>query len=130
MSGRWTTMAAILGFLAVVLGAFGAHGLKMRVEPDRLTVFETGVRFQMYHALALGLASWVVGSRPSRAATAACTFFLIGVFLFSGSLYALTLVSWRWLGPITPLGGTCLLIGWALLALATRRPRVTRRDSP
>lgn len=121
MPGRWTAVAALNGFLAVALGAFAAHGLKKHVEPAQIAIFETGVRFQMYHAFALIAASWVSATKPSRAASAAAWFFLIGILLFSGSLYGLTFLPWKWLGPITPLGGTCFLIGWALLASASLR---------
>lgn len=124
MPGRWTAVAAVNGFLAVALGAFAAHGLKKHVEPAQIVIFETGVRFQMYHAFALIAASWVIGTKPSRSASAAAWFFQAGILLFSGSLYALTFLPWKWLGPVTPLGGVCLLVGWTLLALAAgRRPQ-------
>ena len=118
MGGRWVTVAAINGLLAVALGAFGAHVLKGRLEPAQLSSFEVGVRYQMYHALALLAVAWVISNRPSRAARAAAIFMLIGVILFSGSIYGLTLASWRWLGPVTPIGGVCLMIAWVLLAWA------------
>lgn len=124
MPGKWTAIGAINGLLAVGLGAFAAHGLKNHVDPSKLLVFETGVRFQMYHAFALMAASWVVAAKPSRSANAAAVFFLLGITLFSGSLYLLTFYSWKWLGPVTPLGGLSLMIGWALLAVAAlRHPR-------
>jgi len=122
MPGRWTAIGAINGFLAVALGAFAAHGLKNHVEPAKILIFETGVRFQMYHAFALIAASWVATAKPSRSAGSAIVFFQVGIVFFSGSLYLLTFFPWKWLGPITPLGGVCLLIGWALLAVAAIRP--------
>lgn len=122
MPGKWTAIAAMNGLIAVGLGAFAAHGLKKHVEESRLLVFETGVRYQMYHALALLAVSWVISTKPSRLGDASALFFLIGTILFSGSLYALTFVRWKWLGPVTPLGGVCLMVGWALLVFASLRP--------
>ena len=104
--------------LAVALGAFAAHGLKARLAPDLLAVFETGVRYQMYHALALLAAAWAVGRWPGSAASAGGWLFVAGTLLFSGSLYALSLGGPRWLGPVTPLGGLAFLAGWACLAWA------------
>ncbi|MFQ5496041.1 MAG: DUF423 domain-containing protein [Phycisphaerae bacterium] len=118
MDGKWITIGALVGLTGVGLGAFGAHGLKSRLEPVRLQSFEVGVRYQMYHALALVAVAWVASSRPSGLVTAAGLSMLAGVVLFSGSLYGLTLTSWKWLGPVTPLGGGLLMAGWMLLALA------------
>ena len=122
MPGKWMAIAALNGLIAVALGAFAAHGLEKHVEESRLLIFETGVRYQMYHALALLAVSWVIGTKPSRLGDASAVFFLVGIILFSGSLYAMTFVRWKWLGPVTPLGGVSLLAGWALLAFATLRP--------
>jgi len=97
--------------LDVALGAFGAHALKGRLSPEALAVFETGVRYQAYHALALLLLAALRG--PDRAAWC----FVGGIVLFSGSLYALALTGVRWLGAVTPLGGLLFLAGWLLLAL-------------
>jgi uncharacterized membrane protein YgdD (TMEM256/DUF423 family) len=105
-------------FIAVALGAFGAHGLRGRLVPDMLSVFEIGVRYQMYHALALlGLAG-VAARLPGGAVAAAGWLFVAGTVLFSGSLYALSLTGQRWLGAVTPLGGAAFLAGWAALAWA------------
>ena len=111
-------LGALLAGLAVALGAFGAHGLRARVTPDLLAVFETGVRYQMYHALALlGLSlAWTRWSTSHL--TAAGYLFLAGIVLFSGSLYLLTLTGTRWWGAVTPLGGLAFLAGWALLLTA------------
>lgn len=119
-------LAAILGGLAVALGAFAAHGMKAHYEPAQLTTFETGVRYQMYHALALGLcaALGAVGWRTGRAAIA----FLVGIALFSGSLYGLVWLDARWLGPVTPIGGVAFLVGWLLLALAARNAELEVGD--
>jgi uncharacterized membrane protein YgdD (TMEM256/DUF423 family) len=95
----------------VAAGAFGAHGLRGSLAPDRLEIFETAVRYQLVHALAL-LAVEVLGA--PRAGWA----FLAGTLVFSGSLYLLVLTGQRWFGAVTPIGGVLLLVGWALLALA------------
>lgn len=111
-------IGALAGVVGVALGAFGAHGLRGRLAPDMLAVFETGVRYQMYHALALvalgGLAPLLAGRLPVVAGWA----FTIGIVLFSGSLYLLALTDIRILGAVTPLGGVAFLIGWACLAIA------------
>jgi uncharacterized membrane protein YgdD (TMEM256/DUF423 family) len=112
-------LAAILGFVGVALGAFGAHGLRARVGPEMLEVWKTAVLYHLVHVLAMmGVA--VAGSRVGwpRVVTG---LFLGGITLFSGSLYALTLSEQRWLGPITPLGGVAFLSGWAALAASARR---------
>ncbi len=119
----WIFIGAVNGFLAVAAGAFGAHGLKSRVSPEMLAIFETGARYHMYHALALLAAGWVASQAPSWMATGAGWCFLAGIVLFSGSLYTLSLTGVRWLGAITPIGGTAMLIGWALLAAAALRLR-------
>lgn len=110
----WARVGAGLMFLDVALGAFGAHGLKNRLTPEMLTVFETGVRYQAYHALGLLLLAALRG--PDKAGWC----FVGGILLFSGSLYALALTGVRWLGAITPLGGLLFLAGWALLAFSAR----------
>lgn len=115
------TLGATLAGLAVAAGAFGAHALRARLTPGDLQVFETAARYQMYHGLALVAAGWVSDRWPGRLPSAAAWCFLLGVVLFSGSLYALTLSGVRALGAITPLGGICFLAGWACLALAAGR---------
>jgi uncharacterized membrane protein YgdD (TMEM256/DUF423 family) len=117
----WTAAGAALACLAVALGAFGAHGLKARVAPDLLAVFETGVRYHMYHALALLAVGWQVERTGSPAGSAAGWLFVAGIAVFSGSLYAMTLTGARWLGAVTPGGGLCFIAGWALLAAAAAR---------
>lgn len=116
-------IASTLGFLSVALGAFGAHGLKTMLSghPDvvqRLAHWETGVRYQMFHTIALGilaiLASHVAGSVPKASAAA----FVLGIVVFSGSLYIMTLTGLRWLGAITPIGGVAFLVGWVLMGWA------------
>ena len=109
---------AILGFAGVLLGAFGSHVLRERLEPRLLEVFETGVRYQMYHALALLASAWACVQWPNSIAVWAGWFFLAGIAIFSGSLYVLTLSGLRGFGAITPLGGLALMAGWACLAWA------------
>jgi len=109
MDRNWLGIAAINGVLAVMAGAFAAHGLKARLNADSLAVFETGARYHMYHAVAMALAALV----PARRASIA---FLGGIILFSGSLYLLALTGIPILGAITPVGGLCFIAGWAFLA--------------
>jgi uncharacterized membrane protein YgdD (TMEM256/DUF423 family) len=99
-------------FLAVALGAFAAHALKSRVEPADLVIFETGVRYQMYHALALVLLALVAARQPDPWLARAGWLFVLGIALFSGSLYLLVLTGARWWGAVTPFGGVAFLAGW------------------
>lgn len=119
-------LGALSAALAVGAGAFGAHALRARVEPRLLEVFETAARYQMYHALALFAAAWLMsqGERAAALAAPAGWAFVAGTVLFSGSLYAMTFTGVRGLGAITPLGGVCFIGGWVLLAAsAARLPR-------
>jgi uncharacterized membrane protein YgdD (TMEM256/DUF423 family) len=115
------SLGAVSAFIAVAAGAFGAHALRARLSPEMLAVFETGARYQMYHALGLMAAAWAAARWPGPLPQAAGWMFLAGTVLFSGSLYALALSGVRWLGAITPLGGVAFLAGWICLALAARR---------
>ena len=121
MARTFWWLGCIFGFVGVAAGAFGAHGLKARLSADMLAVFETGVRYQMYHAFALIAAAWALGRWPGTLASASGWFFVIGTVLFSGSLYLLSLTGLRWLGAITPLGGLAFLAGWLCLAVAAWR---------
>ena len=112
---------AASAFLAVAAGAFGAHGLKGSIPPERLEAFEVGVRDHLFHSLGLFAAAWVASRAPGRAARAAAWLLGAGIVLFSGSLYALALTGARGLGAITPVGGLAFLAGWALLAFAATR---------
>lgn len=104
-----------LAFLSVALGAFAAHALKTRITPYELEVFQTGVYYQGFHALALILVAGLWHFRPEiKRLKAVCFLFSAGVAIFSGSLYALSLTGVRWLGAITPIGGVCFLAGWAM----------------
>jgi uncharacterized membrane protein YgdD (TMEM256/DUF423 family) len=109
-------LGCVLAFLGVGLGAFATHGLKGHISADHLDVFETGARYQMYHALALLAVAWAVTRWPATPVTAAGWLFFWGVVVFSGSLYVLAVTGQKWLGAITPLGGLALLAGWASLA--------------
>ena len=113
------TSGALLGGLGVVLGAFGAHGLKGQLEPRLMETFQTAVQYQLIHALALLFAAlFVMQTGRTLALDISIAGFLLGVFLFSGSLYGLVFTDMRWLGPVTPLGGLCFIIGWVSLAVA------------
>lgn len=118
-SGRvWIVVAAVLGALAVALGAFGAHALRGRVAPETLHAWNTAVQYHLMHSVALlGLALYA--AHGGRGALLPALLWTAGIALFSGSLYALGLGGPRWLGPVTPVGGLCLIAGWlALLGVA------------
>jgi len=122
MDRTFFALGALFAGLAVAAGAFGAHGLRGRLDADMLAVFETGARYQMYHALALLAVAWAVTRWPDGYASAAGWCFVMGITVFSGSLYALALSGVRVLGAITPVGGVAFLVGWGLLvATAWRR---------
>lgn len=109
-------IGSVSGLIGVGLGAFAAHALKARMDASLLATFEVGVRYQMYHALALLAVAWACTRWPSAVVTASGWLFVLGTVLFSGSLYVLSLTGARWLGAVTPLGGAALLAGWACLA--------------
>lgn len=121
MERTFLVLGALSGAIAVAAGAFGAHALKARLSPDLLAVFETGARYQMFHALGLVAAAWAAARFPGGAASAAGWLFLAGTVLFSGSLYVLALSGVRWLGAVTPLGGVAFIAGWIALAWAALR---------
>ena len=121
MTARTTaTLAAAFAGLAVALGAFGAHALRARLSGRDLEIFETAVRYQMYHALALFVAAALLARGITQASGAAWAF-TVGIVLFSGSLYTMVFTGARWLGALTPVGGVAFLAGWALVAIAARR---------
>lgn len=109
---------SISALISVAAGAFGAHGLKERISPELLLVFETGARYQIYHAFAVLAAAWAFSQWHSKYAGWAGWSFIGGTVLFSGSLYILSLTGVKWLGAITPLGGVLFLLGWLFLALS------------
>ena len=104
----------------VALGAFGAHGLRTRVTPDLLAIYETGVRYHLVHALGLFVAAWLAGEDRGRAPRVAGLLMVIGILLFSGSLYLLALTGIRAFGAITPLGGLAWIVAWLLIATGRR----------
>jgi uncharacterized membrane protein YgdD (TMEM256/DUF423 family) len=118
MDRTFVFLAALMGLVGVGFGAFGAHGLRGRLSPDMLAVFETGVRYQMYHALALLAVAILLPRLEGRAVLVAGWSFIAGIFIFSGSLYALALTGVTTLGAITPIGGVAFLAGWIALAIA------------
>lgn len=109
---------ALSAFIGVAAGAFGAHGLKSQIGSEMLTIFEVGVRYQMYHAFALIFAAWAHSKWPSLLVKTSGWLFVVGTILFSGSLYLLSVSGIKWLGAITPLGGLAFLAGWVCLAWA------------
>ncbi len=123
MSSGWFGIGAIAGAIGVLLGAFGAHGLKSRVDADLLAVFETGVRYHMYHALALLAVGWAATRWPGTWVSTSGWLFLVGIVVFCGILYLMTLTGARWLGAVTPLGGVAFISGWIALAVAALQGR-------
>jgi uncharacterized membrane protein YgdD (TMEM256/DUF423 family) len=115
----WIRLGAIIGGLAVITGAFGAHGLEGKLDSKGFAVYETAAKYQMYHAPAL-LAVGLLGlsGRGGKALNLAGWLFLVGVLIFSGTLYALAFTGIHWLGMITPIGGLALIAGWFALAIA------------
>lgn len=121
----WLAIGAVMALLAVMSGAFGAHGLRGMVSDRGLEVFQTAVTYQMYHAIALVLVALLSATGLSRRLLGiAGGFFVVGVVLFSGSLYLLVLTDIRWVGPVTPIGGVCFMAGWALVVAAALRRSV------
>ena len=118
MDRTFMFIGALMGFVGVGIGAFGAHALKGRLSPEMLAVFETGVRYQMYHALALLATAALMSRSEGRAVIVAGWSFTAGILIFSGSLYALALTGVTILGAVTPIGGLAFLIGWAALTIA------------
>ena len=118
MDRTFLLIGAVLGFLGVAFGAFGAHGLKSRLSPEMLGVFDTGVRYHMYHVFAVLIVAAAIGHiGNARLLAMAGWCFFAGILLFSGSLYVLALSRIGMLGAITPIGGLLFLIGWACLAV-------------
>ena len=116
MDRLFFALGAIAAFIGVGLGAFAAHGLKSRIDANLLATFEIGVRYHMYHALALLGVAWASTKWPNGFTTSAGGLFVAGIVVFSGSLYVLALTGARWLGAVTPLGGLAFLAGWLCLA--------------
>ena len=112
------SIAACSAMLSVILGAFAAHGLKTKLSETLLNTFQTGVQYQMYHSLAIILLIILYRQMPQSLLLYSAGFMVTGIVLFSGSLYMLAITQIKWFGPITPLGGVCFIVGWALLIAA------------
>jgi uncharacterized membrane protein YgdD (TMEM256/DUF423 family) len=126
MHKGYITTAAFIGALSVALGAFGAHALKSMLTEQSLGTYETAVRYQFYHVFALALVGILYKSYPNKFVKTAGLLFIVGIIFFSGSLYLLTYasannISLSWAGPLTPLGGLMLIIGWICLAAGIRK---------
>ena len=123
MRKLYLRMAAIFGFTAVILGAFGAHSLESYVSPEALDTFDTGVRYQFYHAVMIGIIGALTHFGRKKMLNYAVWLFSIGIVLFSGSIYLLSIKEiidlGSWLGPITPIGGTLFIVGWGCLFAST-----------
>jgi len=114
-SSKLLALGSFFGGSAVAAGAFGAHFLKDSLDISMLAVFETAARYHMYHALGLCIVAWAVDRWPEKRFESAGWLFMVGILLFCGSLYAMSLSGTRWLGAVTPLGGMAFLTGWILL---------------
>lgn len=117
---RLVRLGSLAMALGVALGAFGAHGLKATLAPDLLAIYETGVRYHLVHGLGVFVAAWLAGEDQTRAARLAGVLFIVGILVFSGSLYLLALTGVRALGAITPIGGVAWIAAWTILALRVR----------
>lgn len=122
---NWSAIGALLLGIAVMLGAFGAHGLRSRLDAYSIGIYERAVFYHFVHALGLLIASvlWRVGALGQSAGQWVCALLLIGILVFSGSLYVLAVTGMRWLGAITPIGGLSFIAAWLLLAVALLRAR-------
>lgn len=116
---KWLLLfGALMGFISVAAGAFGAHALKHKLTQEMMSIFEIGARYQMYHALAIFVAVWLSTILPGSLPTLAGWCFFSGALIFSGSLYLLSLTSIKTFGAITPIGGVIMLLGWLCLLIA------------
>ena len=113
---RFLVFGSIIAGLGVAAGAFGAHALKEILDAPMLQVFETATRYVMYHAIGLCIVSWAIDRYPEQRLEKSGWLFLIGILLFSGSLYMVSLAGIRWMGAVTPIGGLAFMTGWLLLA--------------
>ena len=120
----YVAVSAVFGALAVILGAFGAHGLESILSEDMLETYEVGVRYHFYHAIAAFVLA-VAGGKLLEARSGRVAFwsFIVGVLIFSGTLYLLAITEIRWLGAITPIGGVAFIVGWCSLAIAGWKTR-------
>lgn len=114
LSQRFLVLGTVFAGLAVAAGAFGAHALKEILDEHRLQVFDTAARYQMYHAFGLCIVAWAMDRYPGQRLEQTGWLFTIGILLFSGSLYVVSLAGVRWMGAVTPIGGAAFLAGWLL----------------
>ena len=132
LSQRFLVLGSILAGSGVAAGAFGAHALKEILDAPMLQVFDTATRYVMYHAFGLCIVSWAIDRYPGQGLAKSGWLFIIGILLFSGSLYVVSLAGIRWMGAVTPIGGLAFLAGWILLGWGVWRdvlPRATS-DTP
>lgn len=123
MTRTFFILGSVFGMTAILAGTFGAHGLEQTVTPALLETFDTGVRYHMYHALALIGVAWACEHFGGKLPVAAGWLFVIGIIVFAGSLYLLAITGARWLGMITPIGGVAFVMGWLLLIVAGAQSR-------
>lgn len=121
MKNLFFAIGAAFSLLSVLIGAFGAHSLKNRLSVEMLDIFEVAVRYQMYHGIGLIVVAWAYSQWQSNYISAAGFCFIIGIIIFSGSLYILSLTGLRLLGVITPIGGLAFIAGWGCLIIAAFR---------
>ena len=125
-SQKFLVIGTILAGAGVAAGAFGAHALKEILDPPMLQVFETATRYLMYHAFGLCIVSWAMDRYPEQRLQKSGWLFIIGILLFSGSLYGVSLAGIRWLGAVTPVGGLTFIAGWLLLGWGVWRDMLPR----
>ena len=130
MAKIFLVIASILGGLSVVAGSFASHALKENLSQYSLDIFQTGARLQMYHSLALLMVAFllIIEEPPQSLMLVAGYAFITGIVIFSGSLYALSITGFKWLGAITPIGGVVLIVGWSCLAIASWNLRSSKID--
>lgn len=122
MHNRWILpLAGVLVALATIFGAFGAHALQSRLAPEKLAIYETAVRYQFYHALGLLVIGWIARTADAPLLRWSAVLVVVGIAMFSGSIYALSFGAPRMVGIVTPLGGLGLIVGWVLFAVAVSR---------
>jgi uncharacterized membrane protein YgdD (TMEM256/DUF423 family) len=127
MHKNYLSIACYLGALTVAMGAFGAHALKTLVDEHSLAIYDTAIRYQFFHVLALALSALIYKSHPNKLVLQSGLFFLLGIFFFSGSLYLLTYKAvigadgFGWVGPVTPIGGLFFILGWILLGMGSKK---------
>ena len=126
LSQRFLILGTVFAGSAVAAGAFGAHALKGILDAPRLQAFDTAIRYQMYHAFALCIVSWAIDRYPEQRLEKAGWLFTIGILLFSGSLYVVSLAGIRWMGVVTPIGGLAFLVGWILFGWRIWRDALPR----